>query len=274
MMSGAKTVLITGASAGIGKATAEAFAAAGWRVAATMRNPDAFKGFDDPGARITIFKLDVTDPASITVAVGNVLAAFGTLDVLVNNAGYGLVGPFEAIEEAQIRRQFETNVFGLMAMTRAVLPHMRERRLGHIVNVASVGGRLTFPYYSVYHATKWAVEGFSESLVAELREFNVRVKIIEPGPIRTEFYTRSEDQPAPGRLGAYGAQFARVYGRMQRFGERAPGPEVVAKAIFSAATDTTFRLRFMPNGMGVLAARRIFGPALFLRGVRRVLGVK
>jgi NAD(P)-dependent dehydrogenase (short-subunit alcohol dehydrogenase family) len=239
-----------------------------------MRRPSEFKGFVDPHGRITIYALDVTEERSIASAVADVRAAFGRIDVLVNNAGYGLVGPFEAMDDTQIRRQFDTNVFGLMAMTRAVLPGMREQGGGTIVNVASVGGRLTFPYYSIYHATKWAVEGFSESLVAELREFGIRVKIIEPGPIKTEFYGRSEDQPAKERLGPYAARFGRVYTRMKRIGTRAKGPEVVARAIVKAATDTTFRLRFMPNGAAILAARRIFGPALYLRGVRRVLGVK
>ena len=271
---GPKTVLITGASAGIGKATAEAFAAAGWRVAATMRTPQAFAGFQDPQKNIAIFPLDVTDPASIAAAVEDVIAAFGHLDVLVNNAGYGLVGPFEAISEAQIRRQFETNVFGLMAMTRAVLPHMRERRAGHIVNVASVGGRLTFPFYSVYHATKWAVEGFSESLTSELKEFGIHVKIIEPGPIKTEFYGRSEDQPSAAQLGAYTATYQRVYARMRRIGANAAGPEIVARAILAASSDTSYQLRSMPNGAFILAARRIFGPTLYLRGVRRVLKMK
>ncbi len=271
---GPKTVLITGASAGIGKAAAEAFAAAGWQVAATMRNPKAFTGFSDPERRITIFTLDVTDAASVVTAVNDVIAAFGHLDCLVNNAGYGLVGPFEAVDDAQIRRQFETNVFGLMAMTRAVLPHMRERRCGHIVNIASVGGRLTFPYYSVYHATKWAVEGFSELLTSELKEFDIHVKIIEPGPIKTEFYGRSEDRPATARLGAYAATFERVHARMRKIGTRAVGPQIVAKAIVAAASDTSYKLRYMPNGALILAARRFFGPTLYLRGVRRVLKMK
>ena len=271
---GVRTVLITGASSGIGKAAAEAFAAAGWRVAATMRNPQAGVAFHDSNRRITVFKLDVTQPASIAAAVVDVLAAFGRIDVLVNNAGYGLVGPFEASDEAQIRRQFETNVFGLMTMTRAVLPHMRERRAGHIVNVASIGGRLTFPFYSVYHATKWAVDGFSESLVSELREFGIHVKIVEPGPIRTEFYGRSEEQPPPERLGPYATTFQRVYARMQSFGASAPGPEIVARAIVRAASDTSYRLRFMPNAALLLAVRRILGPALYLSAVRDVLKVK
>ena len=269
----AKTVLITGASSGIGRATAELFAAEGWTVAATLRRPEQAPAFIDQNARIETFALDVTDQASIAKAVADVIAAFGAIDVLVNNAGYGLVGAFEAIDQAQVERQFATNVFGLMAATRAVLPHMRGRGTGHIVNVASIGGRLTFPFYSVYHATKWAVEGFSESLAYETRPFGIHVKIIEPGPIKTEFYGRSEDRPTTEKLGAYAASFAKVYPRMRAIGLKAPGPEIVARAIFAAAGDTSNRLRWKPNGAMMIALRDLAGPNLYHRAVRRILGV-
>lgn len=264
------TVLITGASAGIGKATVARFVAAGWSVAATMRTPEGFAAPPGPG-RAKATALDVTDAASIARAVAAIEADHGRIDCLVNNAGYGLVGPFEAIDEAQIRRQFETNVFGLMAVTRAVLPGMRARRSGRIVNVASVGGRVTFPYYSCYHATKWAVEGFSESLAFELKPFGIGVKIIEPGPIKTAFYDRSEDQPAADKLGAYADHFRAIYPRMRKAGMSAPGPEVVAEAIWQAATENRWRLRLSPNGSMMLAARRFFGDTLYHRGTRRVL---
>jgi NAD(P)-dependent dehydrogenase (short-subunit alcohol dehydrogenase family) len=266
-----KVVLITGSSAGIGKSTAELFAASGWRVAATLRKPQDAPTFTDPAGRIKTFALDVTDQASITRAVSDITAAYGQIDAVVNNAGYGLVGPFEAIDDAQIRRQFETNVFGLMNVTRSVLPHMRERRSGVIINVASVGGRLTFPYYSLYHSTKWAVEGFSESLAYELSEFNIRVKIIEPGPIKTDFYGRSEDQPSAAALGAYATTFQRVYARMKKSGTSAPGPHVVAEAILKAATDTSTTMRYTPNGGAMLAFRQIAGPGVYMSTMRRML---
>jgi NAD(P)-dependent dehydrogenase (short-subunit alcohol dehydrogenase family) len=265
-----QTILITGASAGIGKAAVARFVAEGWTVAATMRTPGAFVAPAGPG-RAKAFALDVTDQASITRAIAAIDAEFGAINALVNNAGYGLVGPFEAMDETQIRRQFETNVFGLMAVTRAVLPGMRQRRSGRIINVASVGGRITFPYYSCYHATKWAVDGFSESLAFELKPFGIGVKIIEPGPIKTEFYDRSEDQPPAGNLGAYADHFRKTYARMRGVGMKAPGPEIVADAIWQAATENRWRLRISPNAQMILAMRALFGDTLFHRGVRRVL---
>ncbi len=181
-----KTVLITGSSSGIGKATVLRFQQAGWNVAATMRSPEKEAELGKLEG-IALVRLDVTSEDSIAAAIGETIQRFGAIDVVVNNAGYGLVGPFEASTPEQVRRQFETNVFGLMNVVRAVLPHIRERRAGVIVNVASMGGRITFPLYSPYHGTKWAVEGFSEGLQFELEQFGIRVKIIEPGAIKTDF---------------------------------------------------------------------------------------
>lgn len=187
-----KVVLITGASSGIGLHTARLFQAKNWKVAATMRSPDKA---DDLKKIVDIecFRLDVTDIESIKSAISATLYKFGRIDVVVNNAGYGLIGPFEAATPEQVERQFQTNVFGLMNVCREILPYFREQKRGHIVNIASVAGRITFPAYSLYHATKWAVEGFSESLQYELEQFNIRVKIIEPGPIKTDFYGRSQE---------------------------------------------------------------------------------
>jgi NAD(P)-dependent dehydrogenase (short-subunit alcohol dehydrogenase family) len=267
-----RVVLVTGSSSGIGKSTVELFAASGWAVAASLRHPDLTPTFVDQHGCIKTFALDVCDQKSIEKAVADVIAAYGRIDVLVNNAGYGLVGPFEVMDDAQIRRQFETNVFGLMNVTRAVLPHMRMRRAGTIINIASIGGRLTFPYYSVYHATKWAVEGFSEALNYELQEFGIRVKIIEPGPINTDFYGRSEVQPDSTRLGAYSTAFNRVYARMKKVGGNAPGPHIVAEAVMRAATDANGPMRYTPNGGAMLGFRYVVGSRLYMAGVRRVLG--
>lgn len=266
-----KVVLITGASTGIGHVTAEKFAAAGWSVAATMRDPSKAPVFAASPGRVDTFALDVTRPEQVRDAIAAVERDLGPVDVLVNNAGYGMVGPFESYEPAEIERQFATNVFGLMDVTRAVLPSMRARRSGTIVNVASVGGRLTFPYYSAYHATKWAVDGFSESLRYELLPLGIRVKIIEPGPIHTDFYGRSEVRVSDGRLGDYAAHFKRVYPRLRGAGRRAPGPAIVAEAIYKAASDGTTRIRYTPNATMLLALRRIFGDWLFNRGVSRAL---
>lgn len=263
----AKTLLLTGSSSGIGRATALHFVARGWNVLATMRAPErAGDWAQRPG--LELLRLDVTDPASITSAVTEAIARHGAIDALVNNAGYGLVGPFEATTGEQVARQFATNVFGLMDVTRAVVPHLRERRGGVIVNVASMGGRITFPLYSVYHGSKWAVEGFSEALQFELEPFGVRVKIVEPGPIRTDFYERSMDLVRKPGLTAYDGFVARAMPSMQRAGETAPGPEAVAKVIWRAATDGSRRLRYPANSKGILMLRRLLPERLFMAVVK------
>ena len=243
-----EVVLITGASTGIGKAAALYFHQRGWKVAATMRTPEKcdWAPADD---RFFCVALDVTNTESIGAALSQVLQRFGGLDVLINNAGYGLVGPFEGTDPDQVRRQFETNVFGLMNVTRAALPHFRQKRGGSILNVSSVGGRVTFPLYSCYHSTKWAVEGFSESLQFELKPFNIKVKLIEPGAIKTEFYDRSQDRvDAPD----YQPFYDKTMERLQKAGETAPGPQVVAETLWKAATDNSWKLRYPVNSADVL----------------------
>lgn len=264
----AKTVLITGSSSGIGRAAALHFQKQGWNVAATMRTP----GKDTELAaldNVAEFALDVTDEESIRKAITDAIERFGDLDVVVNNAGYGLVGAFEQTSDEQIRRQFDTNVFGLMSVCRAVLPHFRGRRGGTIVNVASMGGRLTFPLYSLYHGTKWAVEGFTESLQHELKPFNVKVRIIEPGPIKTDFYGRSMDNPEPAPESdaddPYAEYVDRALGSMQASGANGAAPEVVAKVIYRAATSRTGRLRYPAGATGrmLLILRRLLPDGIF-----------
>ncbi|HEY9825972.1 MAG TPA: SDR family oxidoreductase [Stenomitos sp.] len=265
------TVLITGASSGIGKATALWFQSRGWNVAATMRSPDSvpdLQGLEN----LLPMRLDVTDEASIEVAVAKTLEHFGGIDVLVNNAGYALMGPFEETTSAQIQQQFATNVLGLMATTRAVLPHFRSRRSGVIINVSSVGGRLTFPLYSLYNGTKWAVEGFSESLHYELAPFNIRVKLIEPGPIKTDFYDRSAVR-TQHPIADYAALTTRVMARMDAAGETGAPSEEVAAMIFKAATDKRDCLRYVPDktARGLLTLRRLLPESWFYRFVQRSL---
>ena len=218
-----------------------------------------------------MMQLDVTSEDSIAAGIDETLRRFGGIDVVVNNAGYGLVGPFEASNAEQVRRQFETNVFGLMSVTRAVLPHMRERRAGVIVNVASIGGRVTFPLYSLYNGTKWAVEGFSEGLQFELEPFGIRVKIVEPGAIKTEFYGRSMDVIHKAGLTVYDAFVARVMGNMQRLGENGAPAELVADVIFRAATDGSRRLRYQAGANGILLLRRLLPDGVFLWFMRRAI---
>jgi NAD(P)-dependent dehydrogenase (short-subunit alcohol dehydrogenase family) len=264
-----QTILITGSSSGIGRATAELFASRGWNVIATLRSPTtAGEWANHP--RISLEQLDVTDHESIAGAITRVTERFGVIDALVNNAGYGMLGPFEASTPEQVSRQFATNVTGLMNVTRAILPHFRERRAGTLVNVSSVGGRVAFPLYSVYHATKWAVEGFSESLQFELRPFNIRVKLIEPGPIQTEFYDSIDLFSQPG-LTAYDQMIRTAVKVMRRVGAGAPGPQAAASVIYGAVTDGTWKLRYPANGSALLWSRRLLPERLFRYIVRQAL---
>jgi NAD(P)-dependent dehydrogenase (short-subunit alcohol dehydrogenase family) len=266
-----QTVFITGASSGIGRHTAQLFHAVGWNVVATMRTPANAADWARDGDRMLVTPLDVTRIESIEAARDAAVARFGTIQVVVNNAGYGLVGPFEASTHAQIQRQIDTNVFGVMHVTRALLPHLREQRAGTIINVASVGGRITFPLYSLYHATKWAVEGFSESLQHELRPFGVRVKIIEPGPIKTDFYDRSIDIMSTPGLTAYDHYVARVMPNLNRAGATAPDGSLVAKVILRAATDNSNKLRYSANAAPLLALRKVLPDSLFNALIRMVV---
>ena len=249
-----QTILITGASTGIGKAAAELFFQRGWNVVATMRTPKSER--KDP--RWLVTKLDVTDAASIVAALRQAADAYRHVDVWVNNAGYGLVGTFESMDEARIRKQFETNVFGLMRCTKAILPHFRAHGGGTLINVASMGGRTTFPFYSIYHATKWAVDGFSESLNFELKPLGIKVKIIEPGAIKTDFYDRSVDFVHDRSLAPYNGIVDKAIPRMNRVGEKGAKPEIVANAIWKAATDGSNRLRYVvgADAKGLLTTRR------------------
>ena len=264
-----RTVLITGASAGIGKATALLFRQKGWNVVAAMRAPEETElaGLE----RVTCLRLDVTDGESIRRAVEEALGRFGAIDVLVNNAGYGLVGPFEGSTPEQVGRQLATNVTGLMEVTRAVLPHFRRRGGGTLINLASMSGRTAFPLYSVYHATKWAVEGFSESLQFELRPFGIRVKVIEPGPIRTDFYGRSAEVVSGTAPADYEEFVARAMPNLRRAGERGAPPADVASVVYRAATDGTWKLRYQVNAWRVLWLRRLLPDFAFNRLVGAVV---
>lgn len=238
-----KTVLITGSSTGIGKATAAWFQAMGWNVAATMRSPEKETELIEL-ENVKCFRLDVLDEVSIANAIGDTIAAFGGIDVVVNNAGYGAVGPFEAASVDQIKKQFDTNVFGVMNVTRAILPYFRHKRAGTIINISSAGGRMTWPLYSLYHGTKFAIEGFSESLQYELRPFNIRIKIVEPGSTKSDFWGRSQDVIFKKGLDVYESYVNTVAPNLQKAGARAPEADTVAAVIFKAAADRSWRMRY------------------------------
>jgi NADP-dependent 3-hydroxy acid dehydrogenase YdfG len=265
-----KTVFITGASTGIGRATAQLFHQQGWNVVATMRAPEKSTELANL-PNVLCLPVDVTQVETIHAAIDRAISHFGAIDVLVNNAGYALIGAFEACEMADIRSQFETNVFGLMEVTRAILPHFRQRRQGILINVASIGGRVAFPIYSPYHATKWAVDGFSESLQYELRQFDIKVKIIEPGAIKTDFYSRSITVAKQAGLTAYDDYIQKTLPQMDRAGSSGSPPSVTAQAIYRAATDGSWKLRYPAGGNAslLLALRKLFPDAWFTALIRR-----
>jgi NAD(P)-dependent dehydrogenase (short-subunit alcohol dehydrogenase family) len=199
-MTKTKVWMITGTSSGFGRSLVEELLKRGERVVATLRKPEVLKDLvkQYPG-RVLAVKLDVTKKPQIAAAVGKALATFKRIDVLVNNAGYGLMGSVEDVADASVKRIFDTNVFGLMHVTQAVLPVMRKQKSGHILNVSSVVGQMAFPMTGLYCATKHTVEGLSESLAAEVAGFGIKVTIIEPGYFRTDFGGRSIERTKPSK---------------------------------------------------------------------------
>jgi NADP-dependent 3-hydroxy acid dehydrogenase YdfG len=264
-----KTILITGTSSGLGRATAKLFQANGWNVAATMRAPDGESELNRL-ARTLVTRLDVQDPASIQSAMDATLAAFGRIDALVNNAGYGAYGPLEATSADKIRRQFDVNVFGLLATTQVLLPHFRANRSGTIVNVSSIGGRIAFPLGALYHGTKFAVEGISEALQYELAAIGVRVKLIEPGGIKTDFSGRSFDFSNDPQLAEYQPLVKSVFDVFGPMMEAGSSPEAIADVIYAAVTDGTDRLRYEAgaDAAQVLERRRTTDDAGFFAGMK------
>lgn len=243
----ANTVLITGSSSGIGRATTQFFAEQGWNVAATARNPADLSSL--VGASVLALPLDVTNEASVASAVAATIARFSGIDVLVNNAGYGLFGPLEGTTEEQLETQFRTNVFGVVSLIRQVVPLMRQRHDGTIITISSTGGRVASPFAAAYHASKYALEGLCESLRFELRSQGIRVKLVEPGHVKTGFIrsltwaTHSAYEP---HLSNWRAQVAQS-------DDHAPGCEGVARVIFKAATDRSWRLRYPAQAGPILA---------------------
>ncbi|MDW3195059.1 MAG: SDR family oxidoreductase [Cytophagales bacterium] len=239
-----KTIAITGASSGIGKEAAKLFVTHGWRVAATMRKPGSEKELSELEG-VKLYELDVTDTLSIQQCAKSILKDHQGIDIVLNNAGYGLVGPFEAATPEQIQRQFNTNVFGLMEVSRAFLPYFRSKRAGMLINVSSLGGLITYPFTSLYHSSKWAVEGFSESLSFELGELGIQVKLIEPGAVSTDFSGRSMDFAMPNDLPDYGPPVQKFLDA-QKNSDRVPAtPEEIAQGIYEAATDGKQQLRYL-----------------------------
>ncbi|MEY8837969.1 SDR family oxidoreductase [Cribrihabitans sp. XS_ASV171] len=267
-----QTILITGASSGIGKATAQRFQSEGWNVVATMRDPSA--GGDLAALdNVLVTRLDVTDTGSIASAMADGIARFGRIDALLNNAGYGAYGPLEAFSVERIRRQFDTNVIGLLEVTKALLPHMRANRAGTIVNISSIGGQITFPLGTLYHGTKFAVEGLSEALHYELEPLGIRVRIVEPGMIKTDFGGRSFDFAMDETLSDYAPTaeaMARLFGKLA---SDPSAPEVVADVIWQAVNEAGSCLRFRAgaDAEALLEDRKASDDETFIGGIKDMM---
>lgn len=239
-----RTVFITGSSSGIGKATAKLFQSKGWNVVATMRDPGSETELNAL-ENMLVTRLDVLDLASIDDAVAAGIRQFGRLDVLVNNAGYGAYGPLESFPREKVLRQFNTNVIGLLDVTRAILPHFRKNGSGVVINISSMGGRMAFPLGSLYHGTKFAVEGISESLRYEVEQFGGKVKVVEPGAVATDFAGRSFDFHQDENMGEYRNIVEKALSAIPKMMKNASSVDVVTKVVYRAATDGSSRLRYV-----------------------------
>lgn len=262
-----KTIFITGASTGLGRATALLFARRDWRVIATMRRPDAEKELGQvPG--ITLLPLDVTKPEQIEAAARQALA-IGPVDVVFNNAGYGLVGPLEGASDEQIVEEVDTNLLGVIRTTRAFLPSFRERRTGTFITTTSIGGLAGFPFNAVHNGTKWALEGWSESLAFELGPFGIRVKTVAPGGMSTDFSGRSL---AFVQHPAYAQLIEKILGVF-----RDPAgpfalsstPEQIADVVWEAATDGKDQITYVAgeDAKGMYSRRLAVGIEAFRREI-------
>ena len=270
-----KSIFITGASSGIGKATATYFHARGWNVVATMRSPDKAAELADM-ERVLVTRLDVLDGDSIRSAHDAALERFGRIDVLLNNAGYGAYGPLEAFSMEAIERQFATNVTGLLAVTKAFLPDFRANGAGVIVNISSIGGQMTFPLGTLYHGTKFAVEGLSEALHYELEACGVRVKIVEPGMIKTDFGGRSFEFRNDESLAEYQGTVQKLFAHWGKVGSDPSDPSLVADVIWTAVHDESDTLRFRAgaDAEALLDSRKAQDDATFIGRLKSDIGLR
>ena len=241
-----KTILITGSSSGIGKATAKYFQEKGWNVIATMRTPEKEEELNKL-ENVLVTKLDVTKIDTIKTAIKEGIKTYGKIDVLLNNAGYGAYGPLEAFPRENIIKEFNTNVIGLLDVTKEIIPHFRKNKEGVLINISSVGGKASFPLGALYHGTKFAVEGITESLVFELEQIGVKAKIVEPGTIKTDFAGRSFDLQNDESINEYQPMIKAMIagiGAVTTDTQRASEPIEVAKVIYEAATDGKKQVRY------------------------------
>ncbi len=263
-----RAVFITGSSSGLGRAAAKLFAARGWKVVATMRHPEKE---EELGAQagVVVLALDITEPAQIGRAAATAISG-GGVDVVFNNAGYGMAGPLEGMSDEQILRMVITNLMGAIRTTKAFIPHFREKRAGLFINTTSIGGLITVPFNSIYHATKWALEGWSESMAFELNQLGIGMKTVSPGGMKTDFFTRSFDA---GRHAAYDALVDRVMSAVTdpKQMETYSTPEQIAEVVYEAATDDKDQLRYVAGAeaKATYAARLQLGDEAFRQAMRQ-----
>jgi NAD(P)-dependent dehydrogenase (short-subunit alcohol dehydrogenase family) len=257
-----RVAVVTGASSGIGAAIAGQLAVAGLRVFGASRSMPA-----DPARAIEHVTIDVSDDASVRAGVAEILREAGRIDVLINNAGYLCAGAVEEVPLAEARAQFETNYFGVVRMSVAVLPGMRERNRGHIVTVSSLAGLVPVPFWGHYNASKFAVEALMETLRHELRPFGIQVAMVEPGNIKTPFYAR----PQVAGMGAYAGPRRRAFGVMAKYEDKAPGPDVVARKVVAIVNDAhpAIRNKITKEATQFTLLRWLLPAGAFETGVRR-----
>jgi short-subunit dehydrogenase len=239
-----------------------------------MRNLAGEKDLKDE-ARLKLIALDVQDPEGPKAAVAEAIKAYGRIDVWLNNAGYGAFGPVEAGRRDEIERQFDVNVFGLIACVQAIAPHFREQKAGVLINISSIGGIMTIPAYAVYNATKFAVEGLSEGLWYELGTFGIKVKVIEPGAIKTDFGGRSQDVWDVSRVPAYAPFMDKVNTARARYIENSSSPETVAQIIYRAANDPSDRMRYAvgADARRLIPLRRLLGAGVTMKMIKQRFGL-
>ena len=263
-----KTIFISGSSSGLGRASAKLFASKGWRVIASMRNPEKETELKNI-AGVALVALDVTDPDQIE-QVGQRVVDMGGLDVVFNNAGYGMAGPLEGFSDDQIERMIQTNLMGPIRVTKAFVPHFRRKKGGLFINTTSIGGLMTVPFNSIYHATKWALEGWSESMAFELGQFGIGMKTVSPGGMKTDFFSRSFDT---GRHPAYDKLVDRVMDMIKdpKQMETYSMPAQIAEVVYEAATDGKDQLRYVAgaDGKATYEMRLKMGDEAFRKAIRQ-----
>ncbi|SET79490.1 NADP-dependent 3-hydroxy acid dehydrogenase YdfG [Natronincola peptidivorans] len=269
-----KTVLITGASKGIGKSAALLFQKNGWNVAATMRDPNKESDLTKL-ENVKCYQLDVTDHESIKRCLSSVIKDFGGIDVLVNNAGVYTTNPLEITAENDIHYIIHINIIGTINMVKAIIPYFRANNNGLVINISSIAGKTTFPYQSLYHGTKWAIEGISEGLLYELRQLNIHIKIVEPGMVRTNLYDEIKNLNLDNYPAYYKTSFKNWHRYLMQSYQKGYDPDFTAKTIYKAAVDNKSRFRYASGSDTKMAflLRSLLPFSMFKKVIFRMSGI-